>query len=301
MHAHFRKRRLIKIKLGQKKKSKLRDESREIEILQQSKASKKRKTVAEKGTDLNVSKRRKIREKALTKKGKTKTGEKKDNMPRKKYVKPTDNLVLRVPPTSFMTVIKDMPEDHKKAIEEIGFGGFLHLDMPYHKASFAEPLVRSFDIDRHCLVMEDNQVIDLKPEDAHIAYGIPIGGKEIIEPKDESDERWCSFLREWRASCNLPKGSPTNQYVIRELEVQKGEPVTDRFLRNFVLAAVNCCIRSTCNPMLRFKFLYNCMDVQQIKTYNWAAYVCKAAEESVLEWVVNKSSYFTGPLPFLMV
>lgn len=303
-------------------KSKLRDVSKEIKIAQPPVEPRKRKNVAHKASRTSLAKKQKTgkqivttttliatntsvqqktKGKRLAKKGNNDSVAEKGEGPKKKYKKPTDNLVLRVPPISFMQVMKDMPDEHKKAIQAIGFGGFFHLDMPAHKSSFAESLVRSFDVDRHCLVMENNQVIHIKQEDAHIAYGLPMGGKNIVEPKDESDERWSNFLRSWRARYNLPKGSPTNQAVIRELARQKMEPVTDDFVRDFILCAVNCCIRSTCNPMLRFKFLYSCMDINLVNTYNWSAYVCKAAEKSVLQWVNKKSSYFTGPLPFLMV
>lgn len=184
----------------------------------------------------------------------------KGDEPAKKYTKPTYNLVLRVPPTSFMeTVLKNMPDEHKKAIEEIGFGGFLHLYLPYHKSAFAEPLVRSLDVGRYCSVMQNNQVIDITEEDAHIAYEVPLGGKEVVEPSEESDTNWVSFLNKWRASYKLTSESPINPAVVMKLERQKKGPVNVEFLRNFVLCAVNYCIRSTCNHMLRFNLLYNCM------------------------------------------
>ncbi|WCJ19557.1 hypothetical protein M5689_001842 [Euphorbia peplus] len=211
-------------------------------------------------------------------------------------------LNQRISPRMFMeSVIPGMPESHKAAIRDIGFGGFLYLDLDTHKSSFARELVMSFDPDRCSLILHKDQEIDVSKEDVHLVYGLPLGGKEIQEFQGtDDDEEFWDFLSKWRALFEIERGSPRNSVVIKEIQRLKKEPLCEAFLLHFVLCAVNCCIRSTNNSDLRFKFLYSCRDVSKISTLDWCGFVYKHLIESAIEWREG-SSFFTGPLPFLQI
>lgn len=214
----------------------------------------------------------------------------------------TSSLVQRIPTKYFVEkVVKDVPDEHAGAIRSIGFGGLLDLDLGRHNSLFAEDLISSFDVDTYSLVMENGQGIDIKVEDAHIVYGVPLGGHKIIENPDENDEEWSTFLAKYRAIFNLTTGVPDHMKLVDRIEELKKKPVCDEFIWHFVLFAVNCCIRSNRGPQLRFMFLYNCMDTKKIKDYDWSAFVHRSVKESIEEWRDSGSSYFSGPLPFLMV
>ncbi|KAL2944124.1 O-methyltransferase 9 [Bienertia sinuspersici] len=209
-------------------------------------------------------------------------------------------LNQRITPKQFMKVIKDMPETHVNAIKDIGFGGFLELDLDAHKSIFSDQVVRSFDPDRVSLVLDKNQEIDITQLDIHLVYGLPMAGELIEEPYQEIDETWKEFLRRWRGLFGMTSGSPLNSNVIAEIERLKYEPVSKDFLLHFIICAVNCCIRSTANPSLNYKFLYSCMDTTKIKHLNWCEYAYRSLISSTIEWQ-DGSAFFTGPLPFLMI
>ncbi|KAL2944189.1 Protein MAINTENANCE OF MERISTEMS [Bienertia sinuspersici] len=209
-------------------------------------------------------------------------------------------LNQRITPNQFMKVIKDMPEMHVNAIKDIGFGGFLELDLDAHKSIFSDQLVRSFDPDRVSLVLDKNQEMDITQLDFHLVYGLPMDGELIEEPYQETDETWKELLRRWRGLFGMTSGSPLNSNVIAEIERLKHEPICKDFLLHFIICAVNCCIRSTSNPSLNHKFLYSCMDTTKIKHLNWCEYAYRNLISSTIEWQ-DGSSFFTGPLPFLMI
>ncbi|KAL2922615.1 Succinate--CoA ligase [ADP-forming] subunit beta [Bienertia sinuspersici] len=206
-------------------------------------------------------------------------------------------LNQRITPKQFMKVIKDMPETHVKATKDIGFGSFLELDLDAHKSIFLDQFVRSFNPNRVSLVLDKNQEIDIT---IHVVYGLPMSGELIEEPFQEIDETWKEVLRRWRGLFGMTSGSPSNSNVIVEIKRVKHEPVFNNFLLHFIICAINCCIRSTTNTSLNYKFLYSCMDTTKIKHLNWCEYAYRSLISSTIEWQ-DGFAFFTGPLPFLMI
>lgn len=208
----------------------------------------------------------------------------------------------RIPPRDFMNkVLNVMPDTHKDAVRNIGFGGLLDLDLGPMKTTWNEELVRSVDIDNCSILVHREKEIKITDLDVHIVYGLPMGGRLIEEPEDDvDDEGWQKFLRSWRSTFGLSKGSPLNSQVISKIVELMAQPVCDQFLWHFLVCAVNCCIRSTTNPHVRYKFLFSCMDLNNIRNLNWCEFVKRSLLDATGEYQ-DGSSYYTGPLPFLMV
>ncbi|XP_056684016.1 uncharacterized protein [Spinacia oleracea] len=220
-------------------------------------------------------------------------------VPKKKKAKVV--LYQKVPPTQLIELIKILPETHKAAIRKIGFGGFLSLSMANHNSALAEYLVTSCNVDKESIILPQSGEIFIKPEDIHLVYGVPLGGEEIQEPENEDiDDNYVEFLRTWRTRFKLKKGSPTNLPLIARIKDLAKQPVCDEFIWNFVIAAVNSCMRSTTNPQLYIKFMYSCMNVNTIANLDWSAFVYKHWKKSVTEWKAGVS-FYTGPLPFLLI
>ncbi|WCJ21162.1 hypothetical protein M5689_003340 [Euphorbia peplus] len=137
-----------------------------------------------------------------------------------------------------LSVIQNMSELRKRAIREIGFGGFLDIDLILHKFWFAEKLVDSFNVNRCSLCLNKGIQIDLCKEDFHAVYGVPCGGTEIEELEIEEGDEWLCFMEEWRLKFGLSNRSPTNAVVIAKLDSLKNELTCDEFIWNFLICVV---------------------------------------------------------------
>uniref|UniRef100_A0A803MVS0 Uncharacterized protein n=1 Tax=Chenopodium quinoa TaxID=63459 RepID=A0A803MVS0_CHEQI len=196
---------------------------------------------------------------------------------------------------------KGMSDNHKEAIRNIGFGGFLDLDIGWtSRGLFCAKLIKSFDVAKKSLVFPSKEKIKFRPKDVHLVYGVPARGANIDVSKAADAENQ-AFFQKWRAQFGLTSGSPSNASLVKRIQDQTREAeVSDDFLLNFVVAAVNCCIRSTNNQSVYFKFLHCCKDISKINSYDWSSITHQQLLVSVKEWK-DGSTFFTGPLPFLMI
>ncbi|KNA05244.1 hypothetical protein SOVF_192220, partial [Spinacia oleracea] len=210
-------------------------------------------------------------------------------------------LYQKIPPTQLIELIKKMSDEHKEAIRKIGFGGFLSLSMANHNSALADYIVTSSNVDRQSIVLPGSGENFVTPEDVHQVYGVPLGGEEIVEPENEDiDDNYVEFLATWRKIFKLRKGSPTNLPLIARIKDLMLEPVSNEFIWNFVIAAVNSCMRSTNNPQVYIRFMYSCMNTNMIANLDWSTFVYRHWKKSVCEWKAG-TSFYTGPLPFLLV
>nr|QIA97943.1 hypothetical protein AP_R.00g000400-v1.0.a3 [Amaranthus palmeri] len=91
-----------------------------------------------------------------------------------------------------------MSENHKEAIRNIGFGGFLDLDIGWtSRGFFCAELVKSFDVARRLLVFPSKERIKIKPKDVHLVYGVPARGAKIDVSKaaDAENQPFFQVLR----------------------------------------------------------------------------------------------------------
>ncbi|XP_056685602.1 uncharacterized protein [Spinacia oleracea] len=210
-------------------------------------------------------------------------------------------LYQKILPTQLIELIKKMSDEHKEAIRKIGFGGFLSLSMENHNSALADYIVTSSNVDRQSIVLPGSGENFVTPEDVHQVYGVPLGGEEIVEPENEDiDDNYVEFLATWRKIFKLRKGSPTNLPLIARIKDLMLEPVSNEFIWNFVIAAVNSCMRSTNNPQVYIRFMYSCMNTNTIANLDWSTFVYRHWKKSVCEWKAE-TSFYTGPLPFLLV
>lgn len=76
----------------------------------------------------------------------------------------------------------------------------------HYNSRLTENLVTNFDTERCCLMLpKTKQEIFLEAIDVHLAYGLPLGGKRIEQPNDESNLKWSKFLKAWRSKFGLKK------------------------------------------------------------------------------------------------
>ncbi|XP_019177057.1 PREDICTED: uncharacterized protein LOC109172327 [Ipomoea nil] len=73
------------------------------------------------------------------------------------------------------------------------------------------------------------------------------------------------------------------------------------FKRDFVVFVVSSLFKGHVNWTTNFKILYSLVNVKNIKNLNWCRYIFNSLTTTVEKWKKSKSTFFTGPLVFLMV
>ncbi|XP_021724770.1 uncharacterized protein LOC110692094 [Chenopodium quinoa] len=152
----------------------------------------------------------------------------------------------------------------------MGFGGFLHLDFSHNYPEFLAQLVLNFDAVGMKFKLDRNRSINVKAADVHMVYGIPSGGKEIVDAKN-SNEDYKEVLNSYKRYHGGVLSNNVNKLVSKLALVES--PLDDDWKRNFLVLVVNCCIKSIQNqqPYLR-RFLHTAIDVNRISEYDWCSY-----------------------------
>ncbi|KAJ8442154.1 hypothetical protein Cgig2_015495 [Carnegiea gigantea] len=87
-----------------------------------------------------------------------------------------------------------------KAIQDIGFGGFLHLQVTELPGDLCKWLVDRFDPYSVTLYISPDKRIEITPMDVHITLALPIGGRKVEEfyGKKPEDAKYNEVLDAWR-------------------------------------------------------------------------------------------------------
>ncbi|XP_056685405.1 uncharacterized protein [Spinacia oleracea] len=216
---------------------------------------------------------------------------------RKLNLRQTPQLMMRF----LRGIASNEPHDIRKqqAIVELGFGSLLQLDIPQNENPFPYELVRNFNSSDRSLHLPKSS-LDITVEDVYLVYGIPIGGAPVVEWTDEQDPEVLRVFAEFWAYWQVKSGCPKLKEMVEKL-IKDETPVDDNWKRSFLVVAVNTCIKSTTNLSPNFRFLASTVDLEQVRNLNWCQYAYTSLLGAAMYWNVDRSRWFAGPLPFLMV
>uniref|UniRef100_A0A803MB84 Uncharacterized protein n=1 Tax=Chenopodium quinoa TaxID=63459 RepID=A0A803MB84_CHEQI len=137
---------------------------------------------------------------------------------------------------------------HKlQAIKNMGFGGFLHLDLPKNSPEFATMLVDKLEINEMCIVCGRNQVLSIEAIDVHLVYGVPLGGKKIVEAKP-GEKEYDELVRQFKGYHGGRVPTLTDLAIHLCLETT---PLDDDWRRSFLVLVVNSYDSQVATPMLK--------------------------------------------------
>ncbi|KAJ8421971.1 hypothetical protein Cgig2_027294 [Carnegiea gigantea] len=173
-----------------------------------------------------------------------------------------------------------------------GFGGMLAVRTRLIPKRLARWLLESYDSWETSLKLPNGKVL-IYEEDVHATLGLPVGPFEVREAKTlDNDTEYATFLEHWRQ--RPPVGSM--EYGI----IQRGGHGA-KFIVDFIIYAISTCIIANANGTCHFHVLNILRNVNDIRKYNWCAYVIKCLNDAVIEWKADKTKFFTGPSLFLML
>ncbi|KAL2899008.1 Cell wall-binding protein YocH, partial [Bienertia sinuspersici] len=178
---------------------------------------------------------------------------------------------------SLMSLIEGLlnsQEEKLQAIRDMGFGGFINLDMPRNTPYFFATLVENLEISGMCILCDRNRSMSIEPIDVHLVYRVPIGGKVIKDAKLEDDE-FNEMVIKFKQYHN---GKIPSLKALSERLVDEETPFDDDWKISFLVLALNSCIKHVINTQPFLSLI------------KWTEY-----------WQEDKSRFFCGPPPFLMI
>ncbi|KAJ8429650.1 hypothetical protein Cgig2_001646 [Carnegiea gigantea] len=106
----------------------------------------------------------------------------------------------RMSPSGFIGMIAHFNEAQTKAIQDMGFGGFLHLQVTELLGDLYKWLVDTFDPYSVTLYISPDKKIEITLMGVHITLALPIGGKKVEEfyGKKPKDATYNKVLDAWR-------------------------------------------------------------------------------------------------------
>ncbi|KAJ8424624.1 hypothetical protein Cgig2_034190 [Carnegiea gigantea] len=106
----------------------------------------------------------------------------------------------RMSPSGFIGMIANFNEAQTKAIQDMGFGGFLYLQVTELPWDLCKWLVDRFDSYSVTLYISPDKRIEITPMDVHITLALPIGGRKVEEfyGKKPKDAKYNEVLDAWR-------------------------------------------------------------------------------------------------------
>ncbi|KAJ8432985.1 LOW QUALITY PROTEIN: hypothetical protein Cgig2_022629 [Carnegiea gigantea] len=174
-------------------------------------------------------------------------------------------------PWGFLNVVERLDHDQWTAIMPTGFGGMLAVRTRLIPKRLARWLLESYDSWETSLKLPNGKVL-IYEEDVHATLGLPVGPFEVREAKTlDNDTEYATFLEHWRQ--RPPVGSM--EYGI----IQRGGHGA-KFIVDFIIYAISTCIIANANGTCHFHVLNILRNVNDIRKYNWCAYVIKCLNDA---------------------
>ncbi|KAJ8444137.1 hypothetical protein Cgig2_029912 [Carnegiea gigantea] len=114
--------------------------------------------------------------------------------------KPKKIFQTRMSPSGLVCMIDNFNEAQRKAIRDMGFRGFLHLQVIELPGNLYKWLVDRFDPYSITLYISPDKRIEITPMDVHLILALPIGGKKVEEfyGKKPKDAKYNKVLDAWK-------------------------------------------------------------------------------------------------------
>lgn len=210
------------------------------------------------------------------------------------------SLLTRSRPKLLAETIAELTAQQKNVVSEMGFKSLLKLTINEIPGKFARHVVSCV----RCLETEDIVITtpkgDIRVDSmaVHNVYGFPMGHKKIYRKRTSNYDD--PLTTQW-------KNHSDNSLIPKDIaERIKNTTNVDRMFQvDFMVLMVTTMISATSRNTINRAFLPSFSEdflSKDCKEFDWCEYVVYSLKKSMESWDPNSStSYFTGPLTFLMV
>ncbi|KAK9707373.1 hypothetical protein RND81_07G193200 [Saponaria officinalis] len=216
---------------------------------------------------------------------------------------PSNSVSLKCRPLNLAELVLGLTTEQMAAVQEIGFGGLLHLKVKRVPKHIVGMLLSAFN-DGSFMFHTKKVDFLLRKEDVHDCFLLPIGPKEV--PILETG-RWKSsqdlsieLKDKWRKEFGV-EGSSTAILIGKLHEkLLKTKDCGEEFKRMFVLYSMSAFLAPTTNSTVDQKLLLAVEDVSEIRRLDWCTYVFKSLVKACLDSKKNPR-FIGGCIVFFMI
>ena len=183
-------------------------------------------------------------------------------------------------------------------VNAIGFGGLLCLpNLPKLNLRFSLWLLNQVDVDKHALVVDDNNMIHFFDEDVERIFGIPCGLRKVDGPDASITHDAVSFMRS--ALGLLDKDSHSlkrvESFLCRDISPDSSRLEQECFQAAFVIYSMGHLLApSVKHDYVTVDFWGALKNADHIVHYNWCNYVIRSVIEAARK--VQSACPTKGPI-----
>uniref|UniRef100_A0A803LBF6 Ubiquitin-like protease family profile domain-containing protein n=1 Tax=Chenopodium quinoa TaxID=63459 RepID=A0A803LBF6_CHEQI len=175
--------------------------------------------------------------------------------------------------------------EQKQAVEEIGFGGLLHLKLKTLNRQMLHWLVENFNAGSCMFTIATGKEFVVTRNDICDVFCLPLSDICVPEINKNSEDESVDkrIIQAWRSDYGLSGKQPLH---LSKLESRMVDLVDggEEFKRCFVLQAMPSFLAPTTNRTVSLKLLKAVEKVDEIKTFDWCSYVLKKLKKAVQKY-----------------
>lgn len=183
-------------------------------------------------------------------------------------------------------------DDHKNAVEEMGFGSLLHFKLSYTPAKRAFKILDHFDLDT-CGIVYQRGILH-GYEDVQATLGLLKGSIGMVRNEHQTSNK---FIGEIAYSGGQGRSNMGATFLANKLlsDTEGGEMFRKIFLILVDTVLIN---PSGGDGYLHTQIEEVIHDINHVKEYNWCGYVIHTLLMAHRKWAENKDKSFIGSISF---
>uniref|UniRef100_A0A803NAX1 Ubiquitin-like protease family profile domain-containing protein n=1 Tax=Chenopodium quinoa TaxID=63459 RepID=A0A803NAX1_CHEQI len=180
---------------------------------------------------------------------------------------------------------KIVPKKANTVVEEIGFGGLLHLKLKTLNRQMLPWLVENFNVGSCMFTIATGKEFVVTRNDICDVFCLPLSDICVPELNKNSEDESVDkrIIQAWRSDYGLSGKQPLH---LSKLESWMVDLVDggEEFKRCFVLQAMSSFLAPTTNRTVSLKLLKAVEKIDEIKTFDWCSYVLKKLKKAVQKY-----------------
>ncbi|KAL3621659.1 hypothetical protein CASFOL_036571 [Castilleja foliolosa] len=225
-----------------------------------------------------------------------------DRRVKKEPPMPNKKAMIRTSPIQIFFVLKNLNEEQRISVAEMGFGGLLKLRASGNNPQLITYLLEKFNWSRCSFKFDKCNEMFLDEGDVESVFDLPRGQKSVLEALERfDDDDYNNLVDDYKRRWNVRDAGALTATMSSEM-LNRTDSVDD-FKRDFIVLVHTALFRSHRGRKANYKILKVLNDLNDLKNYNWCYYLIECLISTVKKWRTSKSNHklFAGPGLFMML